>query len=274
MVSKIPILTLVFLLPAVGIAQPQPTFEAASIKLNKEGGGPYPRVRPGRLLMTYYSIKELVAFAYGVRSEQVVGQFPSDRYDIEATTDGAVPGKQMAGPMLQALLADRFALRLHRETRNLPVYNLTVAKSGLKMLAAKGDCVVSAYDRGAPITESQSADPVFHCNHARFGAQGVNRTLDGKGITLQSLSDSLSRTELNRTVVNKTGLNGAFDVTLKWAADPSSPSYDGFGGSQPSETGAGPSLFTALQEQLGLRVEAGRGAVEVLVIDQVEKPDR
>jgi uncharacterized protein (TIGR03435 family) len=260
------------MLPPLSIAQPQPTFEVASIKPNKEGGGPYLRLRPGRLMMTYYSIQELVAFAYGVRTEQVVGQFPSDRYDIEATTDGPVPGKQMAGPMLQVLLADRFALRLHREMRDLPVYNLTVAKSGVKMPPAKDDCVVSGYDRGAPPDEGQSAEPVFYCDHPHFGARGVNRTLEGKGITMKALADGLSRTELNRTVVNKTGLNGAFDVTLNWVADPSSPSYDGFGGPPTSEPTAGPSLFTALQEQAGLRVQAGRGPVEVLVIDQVEKP--
>jgi uncharacterized protein (TIGR03435 family) len=269
MIRTIPILALLSFLPVLSTAQP-PTFEAAAIKPNREGGGPYLRVHPGRLMMTYYSIQELVAFAYGVRAEQVVGKFSSDRYDIEATTSGSVPGKQMAGPMLQALLADRFGLRLHRETRNLPVYNLTVSKNGPKMPPAKSDCVVSPVDHGAP-PEHPSADPVFYCDHPHFGAQGVNRTLEGKGITLQALSESLSRTELNRTVVNKTGLNGAFDVTLKWVADPSSPLHDGFGGPA-SEPGAGPSLFTALQEQLGLRVQSGRGPVEVLVIDQIEKP--
>jgi len=160
------------------------------------------------------------------------------------------------------------------KTRDLPVYNLIVAKGGVQMPSTKSDCVVSAYDRGASVTEGQSADPVFYCDHARFGAQGVTRTLEGKGITLQSLSDSLSRTELNRTVLNKTGLNGAFDVNLKWTADPSSPSYDGFGGPPTSGPAGGPSIFTALQEQLGLRVQAGRGPVEVLVIDQVAKPEQ
>lgn len=270
--STIRILTLASLLAALSTAQPQTTFHTASIKLNKEGGGPYPRIGPGRLMMTYYSIQELVAFAYGVRTEQVVGELPSDRYDIDGATDGSASGKQMAGPMLQALLADRFALRLHRETRDLPVYNLTVAESGLKLQPAKGDCVVSAYDRGAPPAEGQSADPVFHCDHPRFGAHGTNRTLEGKGVTLQSLSESLSRTELNRTVVNKTELNGAFDFTLKWVADPSNPSHDGYGGPVTLKPSAGPSLFTALQEQLGLQVDSGSGPVEVLAIDKVEKP--
>jgi uncharacterized protein (TIGR03435 family) len=270
-----PFLTLItLLLPLLSSAQPQTTFDAASIKPNREGGGPYPRVLPGRLLMTYYSVQELVAFAYGLRTEQVVGQFPSDRYDIEAKTDGPVPMKQMTGPMLQALLAERFALRLHRETRDLPIYNLSVAKSGAKMPPTKHNCVVSNYDSGAtpPPADGQSADPVFYCDHPSFAAQGVNRTVEGKGITMKALAESLSRTELNRTVMDKTGLTGAFDVTLKWVADPSSPAYDGFGGPAPAQSGAGPSLFAALQEQLGLRVQAGRGPVDVLVIDRVEKP--
>jgi uncharacterized protein (TIGR03435 family) len=222
------------------------------------------------MVMNCYSIQELAAFAWGVRNEQVVGRFFPDRYDIEATTDSATPINQIYGPMLQTLLEDRFALRFHRESRDLPIYNLMVAKSGVKMPIAKGDCVVSPADGGSPLPASQGrpAAPVFFCNHPSSGP----RMVAGKGITMKALSETLSRTELNRTVVDKTGLAGAFDVTLKWVTDPSSPLYDGLGGPPTSEPGAGPSLFTALQEQLGLRVEAARGPVEVLVIDQVEKP--
>ena len=112
--------------PAVG-----PTFEAATVKPNKSGGGPYLQVLPGRLTMTYYSVQDLVAIAYGRRAEQVVGKSFADRYDIEATTDGKTPGNQMTGPMLQSLLDDRFQLKLHREIQQLPVYELTVAKGGV-----------------------------------------------------------------------------------------------------------------------------------------------
>ncbi len=230
---KIPILTIASLtLPLLVTAQPQPSFEAASIKPNKECPGPYGRNLPGRLVMNCYSIQELAAFAWGVRKEQLVGQFPSERYDIEATTGGTTSINQIYGPMLKALLQDRFALRLHPETRDMPIYNLIVAKSGLKMPPAKGDCVVSPADGGPPLPPSQGRPfvPVFFCNHPNTGARGINRTLDGRGITLKALADSLSRTELKRTVVDKTGLTGAFDVTLHWETDPSSPLYDGFGG--------------------------------------------
>jgi uncharacterized protein (TIGR03435 family) len=264
----IPILTLASLmLPALGIGQTRPTFEAASIKPNKGCPGPHGRNLPGRVVMNCYSIQELVAFSWGLRKDQVVGQFFSDRYDIEATMDGATPINQIYGPMLQALLEDRFALKLHRETRDLPIYNLIVAKSGVKMPPTKGDCVVSPAAGGPPL-QGRPAGPVFFCGHPNFG----NRKVEGKGITMSTLSDTLSRTELNRTVVDKTELVGSFDVTLNWITDPSDPLYDGLGGPPTSEPGAGPSLFTALQEQLGLRLQAGRGPVEVLVIDRVEKP--
>jgi uncharacterized protein (TIGR03435 family) len=274
MTCTIPLLTLASLMvPALGNAQTQSTFEAASIKPDKECPGPYGRSLPGRIVMNCYSIQELVAFSWGLRNDQVVGQFFPDRYDIEATMDAATPINQIYGPLLQALLEERFALRFHRDTRDLPIYYLIVGKGGVKMPPAKGDCVVSPADGGPPLPASTGRPfvPVYFCNHPNSGARGTTRTVEGKGITMKALSDSLSRTELNRTVVDKTGLAGAFDVNLSWLNDPSSPSYDGLGGAPTSEPGAGPSLFTALQEQLGLRVQAARGPVEVLVIDKMEK---
>jgi uncharacterized protein (TIGR03435 family) len=275
MMRMISTLTLMLLMLAqLCFAQPQPTFEAASIKPNRECPGPYGRNSPGRLTMTCYSIQELAAFAWGTRKEQVVGQFPPDRYDIEATADGATPVNQIYGVMLQALLEERFALKVHRETRDLPIYNLIIAKRGLKMASAKGDCVVSPADGGPPLPPSQGRPvvPIFFCNHPSTGARGYNRTLEGKGITLKAFAESLSRTELKRTVVDKTGLAGVFDVTLNWETYPSNPLFDGLGGPPASEPGAGPSLFTAIEEQLGLRLQSGRGPDEVLVIDRMEKP--
>jgi uncharacterized protein (TIGR03435 family) len=255
-----------------------PTFEVATVKLNKKGGGPYMQILPGRLMMTYYSVQDLVAFAYGVRADQVVGKAFADRYDIEATADGRMSGNQMAGPMLRALLEDRFRLKLHRETRQLPVYELTVAKSGVKMTPAKqGDCTPDAPD-AAPLPRpvpGEPRPPVFFCDIPRTGARGLKRTLEGKGIGLDALAAALSRTELNRTVLNKTGLTGRFDVTLTWAVDPSIPGlYDNQGGAPVADPNTEPLIFTALQEQLGLKLETDRGPVEVLVIDRVEEPSQ
>jgi len=264
------------MLPLLAVAQTTPSFEVASIKPDKQCPGPYGRSVPGHLVMNCYSIQELAALAWGLRNEQVVGQSLPDRYNIEATVDAATPVSQMYGPMLKALLEDRFALKLHRQTRDMPIYNLTVAKNGPKMLPTKGDCVVSPADGGPPLPSSQGrpSGPLFFCNHPKFGARGSNRTLEGKGITLKSMADMLSRTEVHRTVLDKTGLVGAFDVTLHWEIDPSSPLYDGIGGTPTSEPGTGPSLFTAIEEQLGLKLQSGRGPDEVLVIDRVERPQQ
>jgi uncharacterized protein (TIGR03435 family) len=257
--------------PAVG-----PSFEVATVKLNQRGGGPYQQTLPGRLMLTYYSVQDLVAFAYGIRAEQVVGKAFADRYDIQATTDSKTPVLQMAGPMLQRLLDDRFKLKLHRETQQLPVYELTVAKSGVKMQPAKnGSCTPFAPD-SVPLPKpvpGESRAPVFFCDHPSTGASGLKRTLEGRGIRLDALAEMLSRTELNRTVLNKTGLTGTYDVSLRWAVDPTIPGlYDNLGGAPVPDADTEPIIFNALQEQLGLKLESGRGPVEVLVIDQVEKP--
>ena len=100
----------------------------------------------------------------------------------------------------------------------MPFYNLIVALSGVKLPPTKGDCVVSPADGGPPL-QGRPAGPVFFCGRPNFG----NREVEGKGITMSTLSDTLSRTELNRTVADKTELAGAFDVTLKWITDPWTP---------------------------------------------------
>jgi uncharacterized protein (TIGR03435 family) len=258
-------------IPAVG-----PAFEAATVKLNKRGGGPYMQILPGRLMMTYYSVQDLVAVAYGVRAEQVAGKSFADRYDIEAKTDGKTPGDQMAGPMLRTLLQDRFRLKLHRATRQLPVFKLTAAKGGVKLPPTKqGDCAPYSPD-AAPLPRpapGEPGPPVFFCDIRRTGARGLTRTLEGRGISMDALAATLSRTELNRAVLNETGLPGRFDVKLRWAVDPSIPGlYDNQGGAPVPDTEPAPLSFNAVQEQLGLRLESGRGPVEVMVIDRVEQP--
>jgi len=227
--------------------------------------------------MTFYSVQELVAFAYGVRAEQVVGKTIADRYDIEATTDGKTPMSQIVGPMLQALLENRFSLRLHHEVRRLPVFELTIAKSGIRMPITKGECAPSAANAAPQPTPAggESRPPVFVCDQPRTGAKGVTRTLEGRGITMTGLAESLSRTELNRTVLNRTGLTTAFDVSLKWAVDPTVPGLDdGKGGVRTQGENTETSIFIALQEQLGLKLETSQGPVDVLVIDRAERPSQ
>jgi uncharacterized protein (TIGR03435 family) len=263
-------------LPAAG-----PSFDAATIKPNKKGGGPYAQVLPGRLVMTYYSVQDLVEFSYGVRADQVVGKTSDDRFDIVATTNGKTPADQMTGPMLQALLQDRFKLKLHRETRQLAVFKLRVAKGGVKMPPAKpGDCTPNTPDAvpAAPLPRpapGESRPMVFFCDILRTGARGLTRSMEGHGISPEALASTLSQTELNRSVLNKTGLHGRFDVNLTWAVDPTIPGLsDNLGGAPVRDADPQPTIFAAVQEQLGLRLEAGRGPVEVLVIDRIEEPSQ
>jgi uncharacterized protein (TIGR03435 family) len=156
--------------------------------------------------------------------------------------------------MLQSLLADRFGLALHRESREMPVYFLTAAKGGLKLASAEGSCVKP--DPNMP----PAGRKLPFCGSVRSGPAGM----DAWKINIKTLASNLSGA-LGRSVIDKTIFQGTFDVHLEFARDQV--------GTHPPETDSGaPSLFTAVQEQLGLKLESGKAPVEVLVIDHVEKP--
>jgi uncharacterized protein (TIGR03435 family) len=230
-------------------------FEVASIKRNV-GGDLSSRFMPsvGRLSVINMKLTDLLATAYEIRDFQISGGpgwIDSERYDIEAKADGKTGPKQMAEPMLQALLEDRFKLRVHRETKELPIYVLTVAKSGLKIQPAEeGSCVIPEPGKPAAPGQRQSAFCGFHViGRGRY---------DATHTSVPALATDLSSV-LSRTVVDKTALTEAFDIHLRFAPEDAADSTS-------------PSIFTAVQEQLGLRLESGKGPVEVLVIDQVERP--
>jgi uncharacterized protein (TIGR03435 family) len=262
------------LMSMIALAQPQnarqaprPAFEAASVKPDNRCPGLQSRVFPGRLLLTCASLKELIAFANGVRNDQIAegpSWATSDHYDIEATAAGNASASQMAGAMLQALLEDRFKLALHRETRQLPVYELVVVKNGLKLQPTKdGTCIPFSPDSPPLPPPAPGTTRLPFCGFPRSGRSGSIWTMNGEGIGIGALAESLSRLQLGRSVINKTGLTGSYDVHLKWGAEPLA--------STPEDQSA-PSIFTALREQLGLRMEAAKGPVEVLVIDRAERP--
>jgi uncharacterized protein (TIGR03435 family) len=267
---------------AVALSQtPSPTahpaFEVASIKPNSSGGNAaYIQPLPGsRLVLKNFAVLQLILSAYGLQSYQISGDPPwigTDHYDIEAKSEGNASVQQMEGPMLRALLEDRFKLMLHRETRQLPVYELTVAKSGVKLERSKeGSCIPYSVDAPPPPAPAPGAPRLNYCGYPRSGVEGLNRTLDGAGVSMAVLASRLSlnySTQLGRTVIDRTALTGTFDVHLKWTAEASA----GAAGPGTADDPAGPSLFTALQEQLGLKLESAKGPVEVLVIDHVEKP--
>ena len=230
-------------------------FEVASIKRNVSGDLSR-AMRPGigRLSISNMTPRDLLMVAYQVRDFQISGGpswIDSENYDIEAKTDSNTPARQMAEPMLQALLEDRFKLKVHRETKELPVYVLTVAKNGLKIQPAKeGSCITPEPGKPPAPGQRQSAFCGFHVT-------GRGR-YDATHTSVPALATDLSSV-LRRTVVDNTALAEAFDVHLRFAAEDSADSTS-------------PSIFTAVQEQLGLKLESGKGPVEVLVIDQVERP--
>jgi uncharacterized protein (TIGR03435 family) len=264
----------------VGVSRAQPPsvhsgFEVASVKptVNAEGQSLLQAV-PGRLRMTNLALRRLILNAYAVQDYQLSGDpswVASEHYDIQATTAGTTSVQQMEGPMLRALLAERFKLTLHRETRQLPVYQLVVGKGGVKLqLSKEGSCTPYSVDSPPPPAPTPGQPNGNFCG-LHLSVDGLNRTLDGKGVALAAVATTLSRTytsNLGRNVIDRTGLTGTFDVHLKWAIDPlTSPAAPGA-----AQDLAGPSLPTALQEQLGLRLESTRGPVEVLVIDHIERP--
>ena len=170
-------------------------------------------------------------------------------------------------PMLQRLLEDRLQLKFHRDIKELPIYALEVAKSG-KLHASEGEC--APLPNGPPPAPQPGKFPQTPCGGMMMGFGSIN----GTSVGLAMLTPVLAR-NLGRTVVDKTGLKGEFDIKVQWTPDqalqgppvgvpPDVP--------QPRPDPDGPSIFTAFQEQLGLKLESQKGPVEVIVIDHVEKP--
>jgi uncharacterized protein (TIGR03435 family) len=251
-------------------------FEVASVKqaANADGRSLLQAV-PGRLLMTNLALRRLILIGYDVQDYQLVGGPPwidSEHYDIQAKADDNATVHQMQGPMLRALLEERFQLTIHRETRQLPVYELDVGKGGAILQPSKeGSCTPYPVDSPPPASKQSEPRPIFCGLH--LTVDGLNRTLDGKVVTITMLATNLSRTynsSLGRNVIDGTGLTGTFDVHLKWSIDLLSASMGP--DTAPPQDRTGPSLFTALQEQLGLKLEPAKGPVEALVIDHIEKP--
>jgi uncharacterized protein (TIGR03435 family) len=254
---------LVLLLAAAGTAAAAPqetaSFEVASIKPNVSGAGNRTvRPSPGRLSIFNLTLKDLITFAYQVRDFQVSGGpgwINSDQYDIEAKAEGN-PSQDQMRLMLQALLQDRFKLALHHDTKELPIYELTVAKGGLKLQPLKpGDCIV--FDRDHPPAPGQKSSA--YCGNLSNG----RGSFDASNASMADIARMFSF-QLGRVVVDKTGITGEFPVHLKFAPDEVA--------GVPPPADAGPSFFTAVQEQLGLKVESAKGPVEVLIIDHAEKP--
>ena len=228
---------------------------------------------PGRVSVQNLSLRELIGIAYRVKESQISNGpswINSERYDIDAKTDTGATGADPMLLMLQSLLEARFHLRFHHVAREQPVYLLVVAKSGVKMPAAT--CVPfdpNQLQKQAVLSDQQRRRQCGGIERRRGTLDGDGMSMeDGSGPPFQSLAGQLSL-ELDRPVINKTGLAGRFDVHLRWTDQSAAPSPDS--AAAPTEANA-PSIFTAVQEQLGLRLEPGKAPVDQFVIDQVERP--
>jgi uncharacterized protein (TIGR03435 family) len=261
---------------AIAQTDPRPEFEVASIKpAAPDARGMWIRTMPGgRVTITNMTLKELIVIAYRIQPFQISGGpawLDSIHYDISAKPEN--PPKDGELPlMIQALLADRFQLTIRRETKELPIYALVVAKKDGKLgpgltESKEGGCTVP--DPTKPPPPPEPGKPrTLGCGGMMMSPRGLTAT----SVPLSNLAPSLSRL-LGRTVIDKTGLTEKFDIHLEWTPDeslamqlpPDAPK-------PPPSDSAGPSLFTALQEQLGLKLESQKGPVEIFVIERVEKP--
>ena len=246
-----------------------PVFEVAAIKENKSGSvSSHSDTKDGRFTATNVSLRSLMQYeAYGIPGSRILGGpkwLDSTRFDIEAKMDDSVADhlrtlarsqrELETQAMFQQLLADRFKLAVHWETRELPIYALVVAKKGPKLQPTKDFT-------GSPGTSS---------NGSQSGSQ-----FNATGVTLPQLAEALTRVlfrELGRDIIDKTGVEGRYDLTLKWAPDTGASSLPRATGGEASSADLGPSIFTAIQEQLGLKLEPTKGPVQVLVIDHAEMP--
>jgi uncharacterized protein (TIGR03435 family) len=209
-----------------------------------------------------------------------IGSF-SNLYDITAKANGPASSEQMSGPMLQMLLENRFKLRIHRETRQLSVYTLTVAKGGTKLKPLKeGSCpppeaappaTASARENAKALSEAIRGKKVAgapeKCPAEWVDGNGPNTSVDIHGESMAEFAVTLSR--MDHPVIDQTGLKGLFDIHLKFAHDEPGESPNS---AAPAHGDWGVSIFAAMQQQLGLKLSPATGPVEVLVIDHAERP--
>jgi uncharacterized protein (TIGR03435 family) len=274
--------------PAAPPPAERPTFTVASVKINRSGGrtgGPRPVVG-GRYVATNTPIELVIASAYAPLQRFEIEGMPdwaaTTRVDIEAVAEGAVAGEVTpagARPpqinlMLQSLLADRFQLVVHREVRQQPVYALVQTRAGelgpqLKPHTDDTGCAdpVAAAPAGRPDPTKPLPPPP--CG-AWSGAPALGR-LAGQKVLLDTFGRAISG-QLGRMVLDRTGLAGLFDLTLEWTPIQQLPGLDPSQGAGLAGTPDRPSIFTAVQEQLGLKLDSQTGPVSVLVIDRLELP--
>jgi uncharacterized protein (TIGR03435 family) len=250
------------------LATAQKSFDVISVKPNDSRDGPSDlRVSPQRYSWTNASLRQLIQVAYDVRPYQLVALpawADSADFDVAATT-GVPASPQQMNVMLQNLLADRFDLAVHREQRDLPAYALVVARRDGKLGPAIHPSTKNCESAAGRRLDSAAAQAEYlGCNPQ----MGLTRLKLG-GYSMSFLTGGLKRI-LEKPVVDKTGLTGTFDMELMWTPDPTM--LPAGVPAPPNVPSGGPSIFTALEEQLGLKLISDRASVDVLIIDHLSKP--
>ena len=238
-------------------ADANPVFEVATIKpSNPERPGKVFTVRGRQFLTINTTLSDMITFAYGLHAKQIVGGpewMETEKWDLDGKPDGeGQPNDKQWKAMIQKMLADRYKLKFHKEPRELSVYALTVAKGGSKLVKSEGD------PNGLP--------------GLMFRGLG---NLPGRNSTMADFAGVMQAAVLDRPVVDQTAIQGRYDFVLKWTPDESQFLNLRPPGSKlpvSDAANAPPDLFTAIQQELGLRLEATKAPVEVLVIEHVEKP--
>ena len=276
----------------------KPAWDVVSVKLNQNCGGRGMGMQappsPGRLNMQCNTLENLITMAYVVfqnGSSPTMKRLPinggpawirSDRFAINAKAEGAAPVAQMMGPMLQSLLEERFQLKIHHESKEGPVYVMTLAKGGSKLTPTKeGSCTPLDMNH-LPAPPAPGQPPLNICGTQQIRMMNPKSvTLKGTGVSIADWTGGVLAELVGRPVIDKTGLEGKFDVELEIAPDSSMPMFQGMGGrgdaggdpaAMPSVPDpGGPTIFMAL-EKLGLKLEPGKGPVDTLVVDRVERP--
>lgn len=244
---------------APDVATDGPRFEVASVKPHRTADDVMFALQfhdGGRFTATG-TVRMLIRTAYGVQESQLAsgpGWMDSDRFDIVAKAEGAATPEVMR-LMLRQLLADRFAVRMHTESRDMPIYTLGVT-------------------RADPTLGPRIRRATASCERTPCDIRFAPGTLTASALTMTDLATNLSMW-VDRIVTNGTGLDGTFDLRLTWTPDrlPQAPTPLGTADLPVDAVDPnGPSLFTALREQLGLRLDAEHGPAEVWVVDRVERP--
>jgi len=235
----------------------QPQFDVASIKPSEDHGMMYVRPLPGGRLLVNAPARLMLMNAYGLQFSQLAGGpdwLASDIWSVDARAAGN-PTRDELMLMLRALLEERFHLKIHHESREMPVYALTAGKSPKLPSAREGACATAVPGQPEP-----AAPP---CGRVRISMSTEGVLVEGGSAPLSELVRVLA-IPLQRPVVDRTALAGVYDIALQFTRD--TP-----GGAAPADN-APPGIFTAIEEQLGLKLTAAKAPIDVLVIDRIERP--